>query len=285
MEGYASTTPTPSKSTRGRSESRLHFKTLAQLYDPDIADNHARSSLPNVFNLFRLQAPNKANSFPLSILRPWTVPPSLYLSSCSNVISSLLIQPNGTSDLGGLTSQNYNVSDCYKNATALTKTNLPSPTSPLAPQLIDYCSQTNVTWNGAVLQCNPAGSDASGPYPTPSQTGNCSGLPTANFANFIVIDRLASKFRSFNAVYSSPTGGLVSTGYVSAMNTINVLYYTNVTAQVNNVNLGDFGVPSTSPLYKKVINFVSCPLSQVGIQPSSTSAVTVFNSFKAGVHG
>ena len=163
---------------------------------------------------------------------------------------------------------------------ALNKTYLTSPTSPwakAAPQLIDFCSWTNVTWNGTVMQCNPVGSDASGTYPTPSQTGNCSGLPTSNFANFIVIDRPLSKFRLFNNLYPSPTGGSLSTSYVFAMNTMNVLYYTNVSAQVKNVNGGDFGVASTSPLYKDVRNFVSCPRNQVGIQSPSTS--TVFNSF------
>ena len=174
-------------------------------------------------------------------------------------------------------------------AAALTKTYFTSPSSPwakAAPQLIDFCNQTTVTWNNTAMPCNPVGRDSSGTYPTANQTGNCSGLPTSNFVNVVALDKPTSVFRLFNNLYPSPTGGMLSTGYVFAMNTINVLRYTNLSAQVNDVIRGDFGVASTSPLYTDVTDFVSCPRSQVGIQSPSTSAPTraIFNSFIAGGH-
>lgn len=142
----------------------------------------------------------------------------------------------------------------------------------IAPYLINLCSET--TYNG--YQCNPPNSNGS----DPTFTGNCSGLPTGNSVQHIIIDG-----SRMNPPYYAQCQNYT---YAPQMNPVTSFPVTGNLSGFDNLGVSDFGVSDfRSPIYNMIPNFKSCPKSSIGIQRQSfqtlSSQMLGFNTAQPAV--
>eukprot|EP00850_Spirogloea_muscicola_P018678 SM000174S03333 [mRNA] locus=s174:25333:28479:+ [translate_table: standard] len=140
----------------------------------------------------------------------------------------------------------------------------------LYPWLTNFCSITQI--NG--VSCNaPGGLNA-------SQTGNCSGMPTANYWESVIVAAISGhvpEFYGLNILPAQPN-----------INTVTYLKYKGPSAVVTNANytLGfndpandDYGLHPNSPIFQTYPTFPNCPKANNGPKPVASSLyLTKFNS-------
>eukprot|EP00850_Spirogloea_muscicola_P018682 SM000174S03337 [mRNA] locus=s174:31735:34103:- [translate_table: standard] len=123
------------------------------------------------------------------------------------------------------------------------------------PWLQDFCKITHVNGHN----CNAPGGL------TQEQTGGCSGMPTGNVWESVV---LAGKTKHVPEFF-----GLTLLPALSDVNTIEYLMYPGASAfavnainglQFNDPASNDYGLRPTSPIYKTFPKFPSCPIGNTG---------------------
>eukprot|EP00850_Spirogloea_muscicola_P018677 SM000174S03332 [mRNA] locus=s174:4326:7038:+ [translate_table: standard] len=123
--------------------------------------------------------------------------------------------------------------------------------------LHDFCSKTS--FNGT--NCN------TGTNLTAAQTGNCSGMPTGNIWQSVVLAATSTSRPQMYGMDILPTLPLINTiqyldfneSDAATANSANGLQFADV---ANN----DYGLASTSPIYDTFSNFPSCPRAKAGPQ-------------------
>eukprot|EP00475_Leptophrys_vorax_P009608 TRINITY_DN16359_c0_g1_i1.p2 TRINITY_DN16359_c0_g1~~TRINITY_DN16359_c0_g1_i1.p2 ORF type:complete len:387 (-),score=-3.72 TRINITY_DN16359_c0_g1_i1:218-1276(-) len=121
------------------------------------------------------------------------------------------------------------------------------------PWYADLCQQTSINGHS----CNPKGPKAL----TAKETGACSGLPTENDVEVIIVDPDTPKPNEYRYCERNPGVENLNRQVEIRMSSQEIKFLDNAKS--------DYGVRGDSPIYKKRPKFNSCPRGHVGIKPMS----------------
>ena len=220
-------------------------------------------------------------------------------------MSSLLVQVRGavSNSAGSISNQNYFQNNCNKDPgiawAKAVSTYMQNPKwQAAAPWLENFCDKESITWNGKTTPCNPGNVEYVNPitgqvdplpFPDAYTSGKCSGYATENDVQVIMINQGAGTSFFYDGNYTDEANvtHALTLSHTYDMNSMRAFKYSDSALDSNKYRRCDWGIDNPdSPVYADFDNFISCPLSAVGIQiqdPFSLSGST-FNSMIVGAH-